>query len=354
MSKDFNVALIGCGRIAIRHSELLGNFHIAGLKLACVCDIDEEKAKNIGKKFSVPFYFDYHEMISKEDIDIIVILSESGNHAKHILDVIKYNKAIVVEKPMALRLDDAKEIISKCKSCNIPLFVVKQNRFNLPIKKTRQAFEQGKFGKMLMGTVRVRWCRDQEYYNQASWRGTWALDGGVIANQAIHHIDLLQWFLGDVESVFTKNVTSLVNIEAEDTSFSVLKFKNGALGIVEATTAIRQKDIEGSISLLGSNGFVEIGGFAANELKHWNFYDDSNDEVFLKERHNSNPPNVYGFGHKEFYEDMVNSLRENLKPTIGGDEGIKSLEIINGMYESFESKKEIFFPFEVKKSKLGR
>ena len=173
---------------------------------------------------------------------------------------------------MALTLDDADAMIRACDAHGIKLFVVKQNRFNVPVVKLREALDAGRFGKLVMGTVRVRWCRHQDYYDQDAWRGTWALDGGVLSNQASHHVDLLEWMMGDVESVFAHGATALVDIETEDTAVvRAASSRNGALGVIEATTAARPRDLEGSISILGENGTVEIGGFAVNEMQTWNF-----------------------------------------------------------------------------------
>src|ERR1700722_6272048 len=183
-----------------------------------------------------------HEMVASTNPDVLVILTESGRHAEHAIALAPHGKHIIVEKPMALTLDDADEMIRACDRHGVRLFVVKQNRFNVPVTKLRQALERGRFGKLVLGTVRVRWCRRQDYYDQDAWRGTWALDGGVLSNQASHHIDLLEWMMGDVESVFAKARTALVDIETEDTGVVIIKFKNGALGIVEATTATRPKD----------------------------------------------------------------------------------------------------------------
>ena len=240
MKKDYlNFALVGCGRISKRHSELLGYGEIDGARLVSVCDIDLVKAEKIGINFSVPYYKNMHEMMqnSELNIDVVVILTESGNHAQNVIDLAPYGKHIVVEKPMALKLSDADEMIKACDNANIKLFVIKQNRFNVPVVKLREAIDLNRFGKLVLGTVRVRWCRPQAYYDQATWRGTWAMDGGVLTNQASHHVDMLEWMMGDVESVFAKSTTALANIEAEDTAIVTLKFKNGALGIIEATTA---------------------------------------------------------------------------------------------------------------------
>ena len=347
-------ALVGCGRIAKRHSELLGYNQIENTSLVAVCDIDEEKAKKIGEQFSVPYYTNMDEMMQKESIDVVSVLTESGFHAKHVINLAKYGKHIVVEKPMALTLDDADEMIQACDENGCKLFIVKQNRFNVPVVKLKEAMNQKRFGKLVLGTVRVRWCRTQEYYDQDDWRGTWAMDGGVLTNQASHHIDLLEYMMGDVESVFAKGTTALVNIEAEDTAIVTLKFKNGALGIIEATTAVRPKDLEGSISILGETGTVEIGGFAVNKMLHWNFTHKKEGDNEVMEKYSVNPPNVYGFGHQAYYEHVVESILNNKKHLVDGLVGRKSLELISAIYESIETGKEVFLRFKPTKCKLGQ
>jgi UDP-N-acetyl-2-amino-2-deoxyglucuronate dehydrogenase len=347
------VALVGCGRISRRHSDLLGGGKIDGARLVAVCDIDILKAIQLGQAFNVPHYEDYNDMMLKEDIDLVVVLTESGNHAKHVIDLAKYRKHLVVEKPMALTLSDADQMIKVCSENGIKLFVVKQNRFNSPIIMLREALQQGKFGKLLLGTVRVRWCRTQDYYNQASWRGTWALDGGVLSNQASHHIDMLEWMMGEVDELFAYGATHLAKIEAEDTSVVSLKFKNGALGTIEATTASRPIDLEGSISVMGENGVVEVGGFAMNEIKVWKF-NDGYGEIDIKNKYSSNPPNVYGFGHLAFYDHVVKEINHDGGGAIDGAEGRKSLEIIHAIYESIETGLPIKVGSQYTHSRLGR
>lgn len=349
------VALLGCGRIAVRHAQLLSSGEIAGAKLVCVCDIDKSRAESFGKKHNVPYFVDLDSMMKEcsDKIDIVSILTPSGCHAQNTLEVAPYKKHIIVEKPMALTLEDADKMIEACDKFGIRLFVVKQNRYNLPVQKLREALEAGRFGKIVMGSVRVRWCRDNAYYKQDSWRGTWAQDGGVFTNQASHHIDLLEWMLGDVESVFAKSRTALSDIETEDTGVAVLKFKNGALGVIEATTATRPKDLEGSLSILGELGSVEIGGFAVNEIKHWNFTNAMESDKEIMEKYSVNPPNVYGFGHKEYYLHVVDSILNGTKALVDGLEGRKSLELIVAMYESIETGKEVFLRFHPQKCKLG-
>jgi UDP-N-acetyl-2-amino-2-deoxyglucuronate dehydrogenase len=348
-----NFALVGCGRIAKRHSELLGLKQIEGAQLSAVCDIDESKAKAIGERFSVPYYTDMHQMMQGESLDAAVVLTESGSHARNVVDLAQYGKHIVVEKPMALTLDDADAMIRACDKAGVKLFVVKQNRFNVPVVKLREAIEQGRFGKVVLGTVRVRWCRPQEYYDQASWRGTWAMDGGVLTNQASHHIDMLEWMMGEVESVFARSATALANIEAEDTAVVTLKFRNGALGVIEATTAVRPKDLEGSISVLGEGGTVEIAGFAVNKMKTWNFVKEEQGDDDVMEKYSVNPPNVYGFGHQAYYDYVVDCISNNGPHLVDGLVGRKSLELINAIYESIETGKEVYLRFRPKYCKLG-
>ncbi|MDA9920345.1 Gfo/Idh/MocA family oxidoreductase [bacterium] len=348
-----NFALVGCGRISKRHGELLGENQISGARLVAVCDKVLSKAQFIGKKYSIPAYIDMHEMMKTESIDVVVVLTESGLHAQHTTELAPYGAHIMVEKPMALTLDDADKMIEACDTYGVKLFVVKQNRFNVPVVQLRKALEQGRFGKLIMGTVRVRWCRPQAYYDQDSWRGTWAYDGGVLTNQASHHVDLLEWMLGDVESVFARSKTALVDIEAEDTAVVILKFRNGALGVIEATTAIRPKDLEGSLSVLGEKGSVEIGGFAVNEMKTWNFSEPLDDDDDVIEKYSVNPPNVYGFGHQAYYEHVIDCLTNKAAQLVDGLQGRKSLELINAIYESIETGKEISLRFSPKFSKLG-
>jgi UDP-N-acetyl-2-amino-2-deoxyglucuronate dehydrogenase len=302
----------------------------------------------------VPWFSDMHEMMARARLDVVTILTESGHHAEHVIALAPYGKHIVVEKPMALTLTSADEMIRACDRYGIRLFVVKQNRFNVPVLKLREALEAGRFGKLVLGTVRVRWCRRQDYYDQDAWRGTWALDGGVLTNQASHHIDLLEWMMGEVESVYARTTTALAHIEAEDTAVVVLKFRSGALGIIEATTAARPTDLEGSISVLGERGTVEIGGFAVNEMKVWRFEKPVADDDLVLAQYSVNPPNVYGFGHKAYYQHVVDCIRGDQPHLVDGLEGRRSLELISAIYESVETGREVHMRFVPRLCRLGQ
>jgi len=354
MSEKIKFCVLGCGRVSSKHLDAISS-QVKDSELVAVCDINADRAKKAGLEYGIPWFTDAHEMLKEHpEIEVINVLTPSGNHPKDVVELADYGKHFVVEKPMSLCLDDAEEMIRVCAEHNTRLFVVKQNRYNLPIQKLRSAVEAGRFGKMVMGTVRVRWCRPQEYYNQDAWRGTWALDGGVLTNQASHHIDMLTWMMGEVESVFCYSATRLVDVETEDTAVAVLKFRSGALGVVEATTATRPKDLEGSISILGERGTVEIGGFAMNEMKTWNFVEKEPGDDEVLSNFKENPPNVYGFGHSRYLEKVCETLRTGKGGSVDGLEGIKSLILINAMYESIETGKEVPLRFRPRMARLGK
>src|ERR1700722_12523661 len=345
--------LLGCGRIAKRHSDLLGGGHIAGARLVAVCDEVRERADSVAARLGVHAHYELDQLLARNDIDAVSVLTPSGMHPRHAIAVARAGKHVIVEKPMALRLEDADAMIRACDEAGVKLFVVKQNRFNVPVVKAREALDAGRFGRLVLGTVRVRWCRDQSYYDQAKWRGTWAYDGGVLSNQASHHVDMLEWFFGDVVSVHARAATALVKIEAEDTAVATLKFKNGALGITEATTAVRPKDLEGSLSILGEKGTVENAGFAVNKIRHWRFSEELRSDADVMEKFSVNPPNVYGFGHQAYYQHVIDCLVNQRAALVDGLEGRKSLELISALYESIETGQEVSLRFTPRLSRLG-
>lgn len=346
-------ALIGCGAIARKHAQALHQY-LDEAEIAAFVDLDSSRAQVFGQKYGAPAFSSVPEMMRAlgDRIDAFSVLTPSGSHCANVLDLAQYGRPVVVEKPMALKLEDADRMIEACDAHGVKLFVVHQNRYNLPIVKAREALEQGRFGRIVMGTVRLRWTRDQAYYDSASWRGTWAHDGGVFMNQAAHHIDMLTWFMGNVESVRSMASTRLVNIECEDTGVAIMRFNSGALGILEATTAARPKDLEGSISILGEKGSVVIGGFYMNELTTWNFQDKQpiDDEIF--EMAGKNPP-AAAYNHGEYLRDVIASVQTKKAALVDGLEGRRSLELITALYESVETNADVQLRFRPKKCRLG-
>lgn len=336
--------LVGCGRISTRHADVLSSTSLEGGQLVAVCDVKQDRASAAGKKYGVPSFDDMHSMLRSIETDVIVVLTESGHHPEHVIELAKYGKHIIVEKPMALSSAEADRMIEACEKAGVSLFVVKQNRYNLPVQKLKMALNEGALGKLILGSVRVRWCRTQDYYDQDEWRGTKKLDGGVLANQASHHLDLLEWMLGTPESVTAMTSRALANIETDDTAIATIRFSNGALGLVEATTATRPTDLEGSLSVLGSLGSVVIGGFSVNKLETWNFDSSSSGSSLDLAKFSENPPSVYGFGHMSFYRDVIDSIRSGNPPKIDGREGRKSVALLETIYKSAEIGQELEVP----------
>jgi UDP-N-acetyl-2-amino-2-deoxyglucuronate dehydrogenase len=285
-------------------------------------------------------------------IDVFSVLTPSGTHCESVHALVEYGRPLVVEKPLALRLEDADRMIEACHARGVKLFVVHQNRYNLPILKAREALEQGRFGKLVLGTVRLRWTRDQAYYDSEAWRGTWAHDGGVFMNQAVHHIDMLSWFMGSVQAVRSMAATRLVNIECEDTGVAVIRYNSGALGVLEATTGTRPKDLEGSISILGEKGSVVIGGFFMNELVTWTFEDRRPIDDVIFEQYGRNPVD-FGYNLAEYLRGVTASIRTGSAALVDGLEGRKSLELITALYESIENDTDVQLRFQPKKCRLG-
>jgi predicted dehydrogenase len=346
-------ALVGCGNISKKHVQAIqGGLEAA--EITAVCDKVPERAAVYAQKLKIPAFEDVHEMMrtAGDSIDIVSILTPSGLHVQNVLELVQYRKPLVVEKPIALKLEEADQIIHASDRNGVKIFVVHQNRYNLPILKAREALEQGRFGKLVMGTVRLRWKRDQSYYDAEKWRGTWAYDGGVFTNQASHHIDMLSWFMGGVVSVTAVGATRLVNIECEDTGAAILRFSSGAIGIIEVTTATRPKDLEGSISILGEKGSVVIGGFFMNELQTWEFEDHQPIDDVIFEKYGKNPEG-WGYNLTEYLKGVISSVKNNRNGLVDGLEGRKSLELISAIYESIESGNEIKLSFKPKKCKLG-
>jgi len=342
MEKKMRFAVIGCGRIAPKHAESIVALEEA--ELVAVCDIVPEKAQAFADKYGAKPYTSYEEMLANEDLDVVTIATESNLHAPIGIAAAKAGKHVMVEKPMAMTLESADELIRTCKEAGVKLAVIHQNRFNKSIKLMHKALEEGRFGNLTHGQATVRWNRDDNYYAQAPWRGTKLQDGGVLMNQSIHNIDLLQWTFGPVESVFGYTRTAMRKIEMEDIGTAVIKFKSGALGIIEAASTIYPKNIEETLNVFGETGSVIIGGIAVNRIENWEFPGSEEEKELIFASQENDPPDVYGFGHREIISDMIEAIRQDRSPAIPGEEGRKALEIILAIYKCQETKQPVVFP----------
>jgi UDP-N-acetyl-2-amino-2-deoxyglucuronate dehydrogenase len=286
-------------------------------------------------------------MLDDVPCDEVAICTPSGLHPQHGILAAKAGKHVVCEKPMAITLTAADELVQACDDAGVHLFVVKQNRLNPPVQLLKRALDKGRFGRLYMANTTVRWTRPQEYYDQAPWRGTWEFDGGAFMNQASHYVDLLQWLAGPVESVVAKTATLARRIEAEDSGAAILRFRSGALGVIEVTMLTYPRNLEGSITLLGETGTVKIGGTAVNRVETWQFADYDDDDKLIDQA-NYTPPTVYGHGHEGYYRNVVAVLRGEAQADTDGRAGRKSLELILGIYESARTGHEVPLPLRTR------
>ena len=343
-------ALIGCGRISPNHIIAAQN---NGLDIVAICDIVRENAEDKMLKFDldpkkVAIYEDYREMLEKEKPELVAIATESGKHAGIALDCIAANCHVIIEKPIALSISDADEIIQKAKEKGVLVCANHQNRFNKSIQEIRKAIEKNRFGKLLHGTAHIRWARDHAYYDRAAWRGTWEQDGGALMNQCIHDIDLLRWMMGDEIDTVYGMTDRLIHpyIEAEDLGLAVIKFKNGSYGIIEGTTNIYPKNLEETLYIFGEKGTVKAGGEAVNIIEEWKFADYFGDEETVKKECSENPPNVYGFGHAKLYKNMIQAIEGKEELIADGEAGKRALELVLAIYKSAAEGKPVKLPLK--------
>lgn len=352
------VALIGCGRIGKKHAQLLSS-QIEGAKLVAVCDISLNKTLEFQKEYDVygrGFDCSIHDnqiqlMIEETSPDLITLATPSGLHYEHLQSLGKYKIPILVEKPLVLDLgevNDLQFVMDKRNYFNGWLCEVKQNRYNIAVQHLRNNIHR--LGKIRFASVRVLWSRQPEYYQD--WHGQWSMAGGVLANQAIHHIDLLWWLIGDVKRVSAFAIYDDYT-EVETGLVATLEFENGTIGTVEVTT-LCNKDLEGSLTVIGDNGTVELGGFAVNQIQTWQFKDELPSDNAIFASGIETPPNVYGYGHLKLYEDVIKSLENNTEPPIPLWQARKSLEIVHAIYESVEAGEIVELTGNYPHSRLGR
>lgn len=344
-------ALIGCGRIATNHIKAVLNNH---LELVAVCDVKAENMEALLSKHglqddqSIARYVDYKEMLRQHpEIELAAIATSSGAHAEIALYCIEQGIHVIIEKPIAMSIEDAEEIIRCSAEKGVKVSACHQNRFNLAVQQMRRALEEGRFGKLSHGSIHVRWNRNKSYYDQADWRGTWAEDGGCLMNQCIHGIDLLRWMLGD-EVVSVYGVTRQQYhdyLEAEDVGMAVVTFANGAVATIEGTTNVYPRNLEETLYLFGEKGTVKLGGTSTNNIDIWDFADENEMDQTnkgLKEE----TSNVYGNGHTSLYADMIEAIQNDRSPYVDAVAGKNALEMVLAIYKSMKTGEAVAFPLE--------
>lgn len=343
-------AIIGCGRIATNHIKAALN---NDLEIIAMCDIDEGHIQSLiskhdlNNKNSIKIYTDYKKMLEENTIDLVSIATESGSHAEIALYCIDHNINVIIEKPMAMSIKDADEIIKRSQKMNVKVSACHQNRFNIAVQKMRKALDDGRFGKLSHGTIHVRWSRNKNYYIQAPWRGTWEQDGGALMNQCIHGIDLLRWMMGDdVDEIYGVIRQQFHQyLEAEDLGMAIVKFKNGAIATIEGTTNVYPQNLEETLYLFGDKGTVKLGGTSANNIDVWDFADNTEDDKKnrgLKEE----TSNVYGNGHTSLFADVIDAIKNDRTPYVDAVAGRNALEMILAIYKSQKTGMPVKLPIE--------
>ena len=359
--RRFRIALVGCGRISRNHIKAIALHHDRS-ELVAICDTQQERL-NAAQKLVTEVvnewpaaahkpeqFLDYHELLvaiksGAIKVDLVVLTTPSGLHPSQAIAAAEVGVHVCTEKPMATSWEEGVAMVKACDASGVRLFVVKQNRFNSTLQLVKRQVEAGRFGQIAMVSVNVFWQRPQSYYDQDSWRGTWALDGGALMNQASHYVDLLDWIIGPVDSLSASIATLGRNIEAEDTAAMQLRWKNGALGTMAVTMLTYPKNLEGSITILGETGSVKIGGPAVNQIEHWSFADKRPDDALVEEA-SYETTTVYGFGHPPYYANMLDNLQGKAAALCDGRQGLLSLELLTAAYRSARDGSTVHLPLE--------
>jgi len=340
--RKIRFALAGCGRIAKNHFESIRK-HAADCELVDVCDVDPAALAAAVQSTGARGHASLTDMLAATTADCVILTTPSGLHPRQAIETARAGLHVMTEKPMATRWQEGLDMVRACDEAGVRLFVVKQNRRNPTLQLLKDAVTAGRFGRIYMATVNVFWSRPQSYYDSAAWRGTWEFDGGAFMNQASHYVDLLEWIIGPVESVMAYTGTLARDIEVEDTGVAAIKWRSGAMGSINVTMLTYPKNLEGSITILGEKGSVVVGGVAVNEIKHWEFQDSHDMDARIHDA-SYQTTSVYGFGHPLYYHNVLQVLRGEAQPETDGREGLKSLELLIGMYRSARDGQRVNLP----------
>lgn len=337
-------AIIGCGRISLKHFDAIER-HRDDMELAAVCDIDANVLAAHSERYHVPGFSTLSELLVNVDCDLVTICTPSGLHPQMVIEAAKAGRHVMTEKPMATRWQDGLAMIHACDEANRRLFVIKQNRRNATLQLLKRALDEKRFGKIYMVHLNVFWTRPQAYYDSAKWRGTWEMDGGAFMNQASHYVDLLEWLIGPISDVQAMTGTLARDIEVEDTGVLNVRWRNGALGSMAVTMLTYPQNLEGSITIIGEKGTARVGGVAVNEIQIWNFSEPRDYDTSIKDA-SYTTTSVYGFGHPLYYKNVIDVLRGTAEPETDGREGLKSLEVLIAAYRSARDNRTISLPLE--------
>lgn len=353
-SDTIRIAAVGCGRVAQHYRRILDSGVVSGWNMVGFCDVLPERAGELAGHFGAPSFTNYEAMLDQCDPDLVLVLTPSGRHYDDARIALHRGLHVLVEKPITMFRAQALELDALARRKQLMYGVAFQNRLNPAIRCLQEAVAQGRFGKIITATIRLRWCRYQDYYEDG-WHGTWAHDGGVINQQAIHHVDALNWLMGPVDSVCAATGNQLNRLEGEDTLVATVRFASGALGTIEATTAARPLDFEASLSLVGEKGLALIGGIALNKVETWSFVEPLPEDPDVPRRHSQEVPSGYGLSHGPLLQQVIDSLRADcIVPPVTAEQAIGTTELVHALYRSDEVKGWVSLADQPVSERLGR
>ncbi|KAA3652789.1 MAG: gfo/Idh/MocA family oxidoreductase [Proteobacteria bacterium] len=347
-------ALLGCGRVAAHYRKMLLELDpVDGFEVTAVCDLDPDKAARMAQAFGCPGFTDAAAMLDAGLADVVLVLTPSGEHFAHARLALDKGVNVVCEKPVTMTPDEADALEALAVAKGLFCATVFQNRWNPALRVTKAAVDGGRLRTLVTANIRLQWCRLQDYYEDG-WHGTWAMDGGVANQQAIHHLDALQWICGPVDAVCATAANRMNTLEAEDTLTAVLRFKSGALGTVEATTAARPKDFEASLSVLGEGGKIQVGGIALNKIDTWALVDATEADATMAAQCSIEVPNGYGLSHSLYLRDLVASVERGQAPGVAIASAMPTLRLVHALYASVETGAWVWLDDLPRSSRLGR
>ena len=336
MNQRINFAIIGFGRIGARHAQRIAEN--PGANLIAVCDNKNNRLSEMTSLYDADSYLDYHEMLQREDIEVVCICTPNGLHAEMSIAAANAGKHILCEKPMAIHVDECKQMIEAANCNNVNLFVVKQNRYNPPVAKVKEILNNGLLGKIYLLVVNVYWNREEDYYRDSDWKGTKNLDGGTLYTQMSHFIDLMLWFAGDTSRVEIAGAKRKhPYIDFEDNGVILVEFESGAIGSFNYTVCAERQNMEGSITIIAENGTVKIGGQYLNTLEY--------EEIRgykIPDLEPSRPANDYGkyrgsmSNHDKVIQNVLDTLTHKGTPHVTALEALKTVEFIETCYKELQ------------------
>jgi len=348
------IAIIGCGRVAQHYKKIFDSGVVSNWKVVGCCDVIKIRAKDFAQHFNSRSYENFESMLKNEAPDLVLILTPSGLHYEHTKKAFELSCNVLCEKPIAMKPYEAQELKEIARKKDLMYATAFQNRLNPAIQALEKAIRDNRFGKIITATIRLRWCRYQDYYEDG-WHGTWNQDGGVINQQAIHHVDAINWLLGPIESVNATTTNRLNNLEAEDTLVALMKFQNGALGTIEATTAARPEDFEASLSVVGEKGMVLVGGIALNKIETWKFIESIPDDNLIPHNSSQDVETGYGLSHGPLIQNVINELQNNsTEALVSPDDAIRTARVIHALYKSDETQGWVQLNDNPISNRLGR